>query len=190
MHDDQLTHDLGDAFRAATADLTYAGRVPTPRRTPLIVVPAVVAGTAAVALAVASVTSGGHSGQAHAKAPSAASPTSIRPVTTAPTRTRLVTKKLKLAGYTLVYSQPSGNDPLYGRIVSAVPASATQVPTGGPAKDWVGVDPATGYNTAFVDLGNGRILAITSADATRDELVTMLQAAQPRTIPLVGATDR
>jgi hypothetical protein len=197
MHtDDQLAHDLGEAFRAATRDLTYAGPVPTPRRSPLVAAPIVVAGTAGVALVLAPALHSHHSAgvkpahQIQARGPAVAS-SSATPAGHRAGRptTKVVTEKLTLAGYTLVYSQPAGDDPLVARVIDQVPADATPIASAGPAKDYLGVDPDTGDNAAFVDVPGGMEFSISGADATKDELIALMQSDQPRAVPLVGASD-
>ena len=98
---------------------------------------------------------------------------------------KVVTWTFTLAGYTMTYHQAAGAQQLYGEFVAAVPSDAEPVDApvavldGVPVTEYVGVDPTTGYNAAYVAPVSGRILEITSSDATHDELVALLMSAQP-----------
>ena len=118
------------------------------------------------------------------------------PTTTAvsPKPGKVVTRTFRLTGYIMTYHQASGTQQLHGEFVAAVPSEAQPVDTpiaaldGVPVGEYVGVDPTTGYNAAYVAFDNGRILEITSSDATHDELVALLMSAQPTPIPVTGET--
>ena len=105
---------------------------------------------------------------------------------------KVVTLKFTLAGYTMTYRQAADAQELYGQFVSEVPANAQPVDGPGAVHDgvpvtyYVGVDPTTGYNAAYVAPVSDRILEITSSDATRDELVALLMSAHPTPIPVAG----
>ena len=92
LTDDELTHELGAAFRAGTSDLTYAGRR-RPRRVAAATLPAaaVVVALAAVAVGVAA------SGTNPAPAAGPGTPSAVVPTRSA----ALVTDTIDLAGYTL-----------------------------------------------------------------------------------------
>lgn len=187
LTDDRLTRELGDAFRDATAELTYSGRVPTPRRPGMLLVPATAVAVAAVAGF--ALTSGGTSPQPEpgpiaiqqpTSPDSTTSPGPVRPV-------RDVSRTLNLVGYSFTYRQASGDVPLYGEFVGSVPPDATAVQGSGSAKYYVGVDGTTGYQAGWVDAGNGTILEITSPDAQRAQLQAMF-TAEPTQIPVVSGS--
>lgn len=181
LTDDQLAHDLADAFHSTTAGLTYSGRVPRSPRTSTYVAPAVaVAGVAAVV----AVTAGGHgSGQVTHGGPAVAAPQAGSP-------SHLVAKHLRLEGFTMTYTAPASDDPMVARVVSDVPSQAQRVTGDQPDINYyIGTDPATGYLTGYVERADGEVFAISSPDATRAELLAMFQAATARAVPLVGGSN-
>jgi hypothetical protein len=186
--DEQFTRSLGDALRAATEDLSYDRPAPAPPRVSLATAPRLVASAAgvgavivaAVALPTHVATPGHRTGQtATAVSPKAG---------------KVVTRTFTLAGYTMTYHEAASAQPLYGEFVAAVPSDAEPVDVpiavldGATVAEYVGVDPTTGYNAAYVVFTNGNILEITSSDATHDELVALLMSAQPTPIPVAGET--
>jgi hypothetical protein len=171
LTDDELTRELGHAFHSVTADLTYSGRVPAPRRSGMIAIPAAAAGVAVVALVGFAATSGGDHPQAGHQ------PTALGESKASGTDSHrhLTSHTLKLAGYSFSYQEPSGDTPLYGLNVNSVPSDATPVQGDDPStQDYVGVDPSTGYNAGWVEFGDGTILEITSPDATQDQVQQMV----------------
>jgi hypothetical protein len=171
LTDDQLTHELADAFRATTDGMAYDGRVPRGPRTPMYVAPIVaVAGAAALAVVA---TSGGGAKPAVVHAGTGAPPTAMKPSS----RVELVTREIRLAGYTMSYTEPSADHPMVATVITSVPASAGSVQGDDPTTQyWIGVDPSTGWETGYVVAADGFKAAIGSADATRDELLAMFQS--------------
>jgi hypothetical protein len=186
MHtDEQFTHALSAAFRSTTDGLTYHGPVPTPSKTPLLAAPVALAGAVGVGLAIASAGAGGHTGTQPATA--SGQTTSDQPTQAPPTQ--LVSRTVELAGLSFTYQQAAGDAPLYAQFIDSVPADAKPLQTNGTTKAYVGVDPKTGYQSAFVVTPSGKVLAITSPDATQAELTTLVQSSRPQAVPLVGGTD-
>src|SRR5580658_8939550 len=185
--DEQFTRSLGDAFRAAAADLSYDRPAPVPSRVSLATAPRLLAGAAGVgALIVAAIAVPTHvATQGHRTGPTATA--------VSPKAGKVVAMKFTLAGYTMTYHQAAGAQQLYGEFVAAVPSDAEPVAVpvavldGATVAEYVGIDPTTGYNAAYVVFTNGRILEITSSDATHDELVALLMSAQPTPVPVAGA---
>ncbi len=182
--DEQFTRSLGDAFRAATADLSYDRPAPAPPRVSLATAPRLLVGAAGVGAVIvaASAVSTHVATQGHRTGPTA---TAVRPKAG-----RVVTRTFTLAGYTMKYHQAADAQQLYGEFVAAVPSDAEPVDVpvaaldGATVAEYVGVDPTTGYNAAYVvSPEHGRVLEITSSDATHDELVALLMSAQPTRDP-------
>ena len=186
--DEQITRSLGDAFRAATADLTYDRPAPAPPRVSLATAPRLLVGAAGVgAVIVAATAVSTHvATQGHRTGPTA--------TTVSPKTGKGVTRTFMLAGYTMTYHQAAGAQQLHGEFVAAVPSDAEPVDApvavldGVPITEYVGVDPTTGYNAAYLAPVHGRVLEITSSDATHDELVALLMSARPTQIPVTGQT--
>ncbi len=188
----QFTCSLNNAFRSATMDLTYDRPLPTPPRVSLATAPLLVATAAFVGAVVAATAGPAHiATQEHRTGPTA---TAV-PAMISPRAGKDVTLKFTLAGYTMTYRQAADAQELYGQFVGAVPANAQPVDGPGAVHDgvpvtyYVGVDPTTGYNAAYVAPVSSRILEITSSDTTRDELVALLMSAQPTSIPVAGEAD-
>jgi hypothetical protein len=178
LTDDDLTRQLGTAFRETTDDLQYAGRVPTPRRPAYVLaVPA----AATVAAAAVLVATGGLASDDAPSPPQAA--------TTAPgsshdaPATRVVTDRIEVAGFTLTYRHAAGEpDPI--RLVddTEVPADARSVDVEPPAQAWVGTDPASGDAALWLEAptrNEGRLFAIVSSVWTQDQLVDLLHNGSP-----------
>jgi hypothetical protein len=173
LTDDLLTEELGAAFRDATAQLTYAGPVPRPRRTPLLLVPAAAVATAGIVLATGPL----------ADAPAPTGPTSpTGPAATA--GPRLVTATVRVAGYTFTYQRRAGEpDPLRVRFEQAtLPDGVREVAISPPARAWVGTDPASGDAAVYVKAptrNEGRLFVMLSSTWTRDQLVHLLRTGTP-----------
>jgi hypothetical protein len=185
LTDDDLTRQLGSAFRSSSADLRYAGEVPTARRTPSagwLAVPAVA--TAAALVVVAS------TDDATAPAPEAgASPST--PASSA--HPQMVTSKIHVAGYTFSFRHAAGTevaDDLYADLSPApVPDDATPV-KGGPAEveAYVGTDPSTGNTALWVQAptrNEGHLFALESPTWTEDDLSRLFLTGEERVVPAV-----
>jgi hypothetical protein len=184
LTDDQLTTQLRAAFRDATDDLRYAGRVPTPRNPYAVAVPAAASVAVVATLAGVWATSGPdepvRTPQAH---PSQAAH-------------RMITSTIHVAGYTFSYRHAAGvegDDDL--RAVTnpgAAPADAKPVDPPAGAIDgvraWVGTDPASGDNAIWVQSpsrNDGRVFALMSSSWSQDELVDLFRSGSPRPVPAV-----
>ena len=171
LTDDELSRELGAAFRAATEELTYTGRRRPPRRTALVAVPVA---SAAVAIAAAIVATPRTDEQG---TPAAQAPPSVEG---APSQA-VVSDSINLAGFTLHYERPVGSpDPLRPQYdVDGPPDNATPVPlTGTEAKAWVGVDPESGDNAIYLQAptrNGGKLFALMSPTWTQDQLVDLLR---------------
>jgi hypothetical protein len=103
---------------------------------------------------------------------------------------RLITRKIRLAGFTMSYTEPSADHPMVASVITSVPASAESVQGDDPTTQyWIGVDPSTGWETGYVVTADGFKMSIGSADATRELLRAMFQSSTARAVPLVGATN-
>lgn len=186
MNDSRLTDDLSVAFRDATKNMTYGGKMPSPRPgmrvtvPALLSIPALVAGVGVAALVAPLGTSqvaGPPSGATSLASPSQAKASEIT----------TIVRTFNLAGYELTVSQQSDRARLYGQFVSAVPSDATEVSASvfsGTA--FIGVDPATGYNAVFVtDPDDNKVWELTSSDITADELKTIINADSIEPVPVV-----
>jgi hypothetical protein len=186
LTDDDLTRQLGGAFRDATGDLEYAGRVPAPR-SPISTVGVPLASTAAVVAALAVVWASSPDTD-DATPPSAGTATPSAP-SSAP---RVVTRTIEVAGFTYRYRGEPRADDLYATLDVAVPDDATPVdpPAGAIAgvKAWVGTDPTSGDHAIWVQSPSrnaGQVFAILSPTWTTDQLVDLFRNGQPRTVPAV-----
>jgi hypothetical protein len=171
LTDDHLTRELGAAFREATQDLGYAGQVPTPRRTPLLLVPAVALSATAVVLVAGSL------GDSQVAQPA------MLPHPTAAAQPRLVTDTVTFAGYTFSYQRRLGApDPLRAELAPhGLPEGVRKVAVDGPAKAWVGTDPSSGDTALYVRAptrNGGRLFALLSSTWTEDELVHLLHTGR------------
>jgi hypothetical protein len=173
---------------AATADLTYERRAPRLRRTPAYAVP--VAATGLVAAGVASAV----------LLPSLASPPPAARDTAAPemssgpattgvpaTAPELVVDTVSFAGTTYVARRDSGRGPLVARDVATLPAGAARVDTTADAEAWFGAEPATGEPALFVEptRPGGGVFSLSGAGWTQEQLVAVLEGAEPRVVPHV-----
>jgi hypothetical protein len=173
LTDDHLTRELGAAFREATRDLEYAGPVPTPRRTPLLLVPAAALSAATVVLVAGSLGDGPNGAQ---PAPPGRSAATSQP--------RLVTDTVTFAGYTFSYQRRAGApDPLRVQLAPhGLPEGMRKVAVEPPAKAWVGADPASGDAALYVEAptrNEGRLFVLSSSTWTQAELVRLLHSGRP-----------
>ncbi|GAA4701862.1 hypothetical protein [Nocardioides conyzicola] len=189
LTDDDLSRQLGGAFRDASGDLQYAGRVPAPRSA-ITTVGVPLASSAAVVAALAVVWASA-SGTDDAVPPTAGGPTaSVAPTT--PTAPRLVTEKVEVAGFTFSYRHAAGDglaDDLYGDMHVTVPADAKPVDAPEGVKAWVGVDPDSGDHAIYVDAptrNGGEVFALLSPTWTEDQLVDLFHNGRPRPAPAVS----
>ena len=180
LTDDELTRELGTAFRAGTADLTYHGRR-RPRRTAVVAVPVAAVTIAVATLAISLATNPGTT-----EPPVAGDPaTPSAPASATP---RLVTDSIDLAGYSFSYQRTAGETaPLYATEVDEVPDSAKAVDAPEGVKAWIGKD-AKGDNALYVKAATrfgGNLFALHSSVWTQDELVDFFHNGTPKTVPLV-----
>jgi hypothetical protein len=175
LTDDQLSRDLGDAFRAASEGVTYTGRRQPPRSTAPV---ALSIGAAAVVVA-------GAIGVVIATDEQAAPPAGAAPAAVPEPPRAMVGDSISLAGVTLRYEREVGSpDPLRERLdVDAPPDDATPVPLPGTeAQAWVGVDPESGDNALYLQAptrNGGRLFALLSPTWTQDQLVELLRNGTP-----------
>jgi hypothetical protein len=181
LTDDLLTEELSAAFRDATAEMTYAGPVPRPRRTPLVLVPAAVAGAAAVILVSGSLgdspnnSPGDSPSPAHQGSPS--TPTALA-------QPRLVTDTIEFAGYTFRYQREAGEPyPIRVQLVDAtLPDGVRKVSVAAPARAWVGTDPKSGDAALYVKAPTrnaGKLFVVLSSTWTQQQLVHLLHTGTP-----------
>jgi hypothetical protein len=192
LTDDDLTRQLGGAFRDAAGDLEYAGRVPAPRNAAATLgVP--LAATAVAATALAAVWASSTGTDDGAVPPSAGGPTASAPATRATTAApKAVTRTIEVAGFTFSYRSAAGDsraDDLYADGHVTVPDGAKPVdaPTGVQA--WIGADPTSGDNAIYVKAptrNGGRVFALLSPTWTQDQLVDLFHNGRPRPVPAVG----
>jgi hypothetical protein len=184
LTDDDLTRELGAAFRAETHALSYTGRR-RPRRTAVMAVP-VAAVTVAIAAVAVNATLG--SGTTTPPSPAVAVPSS-GPSTPA-AAPRPVTAKFRFAGYTFTYQRAQGQTaPIVASMEPGpVPDGFTPVSAPNGAKAWVGKDPQNGDNAIYVqiaDRNGGQLFSLHSPVWTQDELVDFFHHGTPETVPLV-----
>jgi hypothetical protein len=186
LTDDDLSRQLGGAFRDASGDLQYAGRVPAPRSA-IATFGVPLATSAAVVAALAAVWAASPDTDV-APPPSADGPTTT---VTPPSTPRTVTEKVEVAGFTFSYRHAAGDalaDDLYGDMHVTVPADAKPVDAPEGVKAWVGVDPDSGNHAIYVDAptrNGGRVFALMSPTWTEDQLVDLFHNGQPRPVPAV-----
>jgi hypothetical protein len=162
LTDDEITRELGAAFRAETAGLSYTGRRRPPRRA---AVP-LSAGAAAAVVAASALGVWVHGGPA-----------------ASPSVPALTSATVRLDGLTLHYQRRAGQpSPIrVDQDVRAVPAGARPVPlaAGASAKAWVGKDPASGNNAVYVQSPvrfGGKIFALLSSSLTQGQLIAILNS--------------
>lgn len=178
LTDDDLTRQLGTAFRGATDDLTYAGRVPTPRRPAYVLaVPA----AATVAAAAVLVATGGLASN-DAPSPPQAATTAPGGSHSAPSD-RIVTDQIEVAGFTLSYRRAAGEpDPIRLVTDTEVPSDARSLDVDGPAKAWIGTDPTSGDPALWLESpirNGGQLFAIESSVWTQDQLLDLFHNGSP-----------
>jgi hypothetical protein len=192
LTDDDLIRELEASFRDETEGLTYAGKVPTPRRAvvPWTAIP-IAAATAAV-IVLPQLGGGG--------APTA-TPAPPRATQTVPTHVdgtfgnpgrggnggsqqhvKLVTASFEFAGRTFQYQQPADEPQRYvicrlGGVQLPDDATPIQNPYD-IEKAWSGKDPKTGDAAVWVQDSryfDNQYVEMSSPSFTEQELVTMLQ---------------
>jgi hypothetical protein len=175
LTDDVLIRELGSGFREESAGLTYAGRVPTPRRT---VVPwtAVPLAAATAAVVVLPQLGGGSPSSTPRPAPSVAPSVPAR--TTAP----VVVQQVSLAAFQSAVAN-AGDDwpPLEFSIgVNDIEVPADARPVDGvaaPNKAWIGTDAKTGLPTLWVaapSRNEGLTFTASGEGWSADQLVHLL----------------
>lgn len=188
LTDDDLTRELGGAFRAETEGLRYAGRVPTPRTGPGLAGPL---GTTAVAAAVLGAVwvAGGTTGS---PAPPGAGPASTPSAPAPRTAPRMVTDTIEVAGFTFTYRHAAGEervDDLYAMLdPGAVPADAEPIEAPEGVKAWAGTEPTSGDHAVWVEAptrNGGRLFAVLSPTWSVEELTDLFYAGRPRPVPAV-----
>lgn len=189
LTDDDLTRELRETFRTATSHVHYTGR--TRPRSPM----AVVAPTATVAVTLVAVGIGvGATGGHHSDSRRSGSTGAVTP--SPHHQPQVVTKTMKLAGYTLRYQTTAGaQPPVYAVLdVAALPDSVREVPvTGTDAQAWVGTDPGTGNNALYLKAptrNGGRLFGLESAVWTQDQLVDLFKNGTTVAVPAVSASSR
>jgi hypothetical protein len=186
LTDDDLTSELRAAFQSATADLRYDGRT-RPAHTRTVVLPVVVAASFAAAAAIGVAATGGH----HRQAPLTVVGPAVHP--SEATSTKLVTKTIKLAGFTVTYRSPAGDPPpVYAYVgFHHIPRGLREVHlTGTKAKAWVGKDPRNGRNAVYVKAptrNGGNLFALESSQWTQHQLVHLLKHGSNVAVPAVSA---
>ena len=182
LTDDDLTRELGGAFRAATDDLRYAGRVPTPRTGPGLAVPLATTAAAAAVLGAVWIA---------APAGTPASP-SAGPSAQQGPGPKTVTSKIEVAGYTFTYRHAAGDelaDDLYGVMnPGPVPADARSIEAPDGVQAWVGTDPGSGDTALWVQAPTrnaGNLFALMSPTWSAVELTDLFHNGDPRPVPVV-----
>jgi hypothetical protein len=196
LTDDDLTRELGAAFRAATADLSYTGRTRPPRRA-AVALPATAAAVAVTAVAAGVI--GGVIGMAvrPATAPAESGPTTAGPATAGPAtahspaaKPSLVTETVTLAGFRITYQRTAGRpSPVIAElVVGGLPPGAREVHlTGTRTRAWAGRDPRSGDNALYLRAPartGGRLFVLLSATWSQKRLIGLV--AHPRAVPLVS----
>lgn len=176
LTDDDLTRQLGSAFRAEAGDLEYAGRVPTLRRTATVAIPVAATLAAAAVLTAVAVTNADSPAGDGATVADPGATTSSGPSP----KPRLVTEKVHVAGYTFTYRHAVGDelaDDLYAVMnPGEVPADATPIDAPEPAKAWIGTDPVSGDTGLYVDAptrNEGHLFALLSPTWTAEQLTDL-----------------
>ena len=197
LTDDDLTRQLGAAYREDAADLTYDRATPRARTRPVWARPGLIALPAAAAVAAAVVVSGSFETPAGpgAAVPSAGSaPTSGPGSSGAPSSAPVsagdgtVTEELHLAGMTFTYERGAGDPVLDDQFLreydpGQLPAWAqpVELEQGASAKVWVGQDPATGTVSMFVqspERWEGRLVGLASPTTTVEQMTALAQTGR------------
>jgi hypothetical protein len=194
LTDDTLTRELRAAFDDATADLEYGGRVPRLRRSPVAALPAVAAGLALAGVPLLQLAGG--AGDTPAAVAPAGPPSTSAPAapgstgsTAAPAPTpEVVDDTVRLAGFRLAYTRDAvSQGPLVARRVDQVPDAAEPVApaeVAGQQGVRAGQQPTTGEPALFLEGPEGPF-TLSGAGWTREQLVAVLSASSPTTVPLV-----
>ncbi|GAA1761926.1 hypothetical protein GCM10009795_005460 [Nocardioides hankookensis] len=179
LTDDDLTRQLGGAFRDGARDHQYAGRIPAPRPTaapvgiPLALSAAVVAALAAVwvsapeAAETASRTAGDRSAF---MAPGTATPSP-----------ELTTDTIEVAGFIFSYRHPAAesvDDVLHVFVPSGVPDGSRPVEVPAPAKAWVGTNPRSGEVAIYLQAPSrfgGKLFGVSSPGLSEAQMITFLR---------------
>jgi hypothetical protein len=188
LTDDDLTRQLGSAFREEARDLEYAGRVPTLRRTGTVAIP--IAATVAVAGVLAAVAvSNGDDPAGHGTTIAGPSSGTSHGTTAKP---RLVTDTVEVAGFTYTYQHVAGAqlaDDLYAVMnPGEVPADAKPIDAPDEVKAWVGTDPDSGDTALWVEAptrNGGHLFALLSPTWTTDQLADLFHNGEPRQVPAI-----
>lgn len=177
LTDDDLTRQLGAAFRGVTDDLAYTGQAPTPRSrgavlgVPLVATAATVTTLAGVWLAAPDTGS--------QPAPPSAGPATASPIPE-PSEPELVTETFEVAGYTFRAQHAPGTpvaDVLHIAVLAEVPAGARPVEVEPPSKAWVGTDPESGDAVMYLQAPSrldGRILGVSLPGYTEAQMERIL----------------
>lgn len=177
LTDDDLTRQLGTAFRETTEDLTYAGRVPTPRRPAYVLAVPAAATVAAAAVLVAT------GGLASDDVPSPPQAATTAPGSAQPPGAVVVTDEIEVAGFTLQYTRAAGEpDPIRLVTDTEVPGDARSLAVDGSAQAWIGTDPASGDAALWLQSpvrNGGRLFAVESSVWTQDQLLDLFHNGSP-----------
>jgi hypothetical protein len=193
LTDDDLTRELGAAFRDVTADLTYRGR--TSPRMRSTAVPVAAAGGLLVAGAVVAGSLSGGSSRSDLMVQHAGPPI-VMPGSVA--KPHLVTESVQLAGFTMTYQVAKGApDPVVATIITGgLPSGVREIATPGTkAKAWVGKDPKSGDNALYVKAPtrfHGRIFALLSPSWSQHQLIHLFRSGtrgKPVAVPEVPARE-
>jgi hypothetical protein len=176
LTDEDLTDQVGAAFRACTRDLEYGGPVPRLRHTGVTLVAPAAAMLAATLVVVPNALS--REPDPH---PTAGPPGAPGSQSSATPTGRLITAHLSIGRYRLTYARVAGEpDPLFFVSPEALPDDAVPV-DGLPDQAWVGTDPATSANAVFFTMpwhdwpGGERLLALESSTWSQEQLVNLLR---------------
>lgn len=167
LTDDDLTTELRAAFRDATGDLRYAGKVPTPRNRLALGVP--LAASAAVVATLAVV-------WANASDAPAPEPEAVPPVGS---HTPRVTDRIEVAGFSVSYlARETRTNDLYAVDGVSLPDDAQPIDAPAGVRAWIGKDPGTGDLGVWVETptrNGGELFAVLSPSWTLEQLADLLR---------------
>lgn len=184
LTDDDLTRQLGEAFRHDAREMTYDGPVPQVRTRPAWARPGLVALPAAGAVAAAVLVAGSLGDPAPPATPgtSTAAPRPAGPAG------RTVTEEVHLAGMTFTYERGAGDPALDDQFLreydpGRLPAWAepVELEQGASAKVWVGQDPGTGTVSMFVQSPGrweGRLVGLASPSIDVEQMTSLAQTGR------------
>ncbi|MBS2939675.1 hypothetical protein KDN32_18195 [Nocardioides sp. J2M5] len=183
LTDDDLTRQLGEAFREDVHAVTYEGPVPQVRTRPVWARPGLVALPAVGAVAAAVLVAGSLGDTAPPAPPgTTTAPTADRPAD------RTVAEELHLAGMTFTYERGAGDPALDDQFLrkydpGTVPGWAEPVALeqDASAKVWVGQDPASGSVSMFVQSPGrweGRLVGLASPSITVEQMTSLAQTGR------------